>query len=119
MINKFFDKAAGTELEQFLLGVADLEFKSYFFADCSRLAYHDGRVAKKYFKRVGFTTHKFFDVEGAQCHIAQTKEIINNLLLRFNKRIDSFNFYENNISQEQVNIENPGLLEKKLTNAED
>ena len=76
MINKFFDKAAGTELEQFLLGVADLEFKSYFFADCSRLAYHDGRVAKKYFKRVGFTTHKFFDVEGAQCHIAQTKEII-------------------------------------------
>ena len=48
-----------------------------------------------------------------------TKETINNLLLGFNKRIDSFNFYENNISQEQVNIENPGLLEKKLTNAED
>ena len=47
-----------------------------------------------------------------------TKETINNLLLGFNKRIDSFNFYENNISQDQVNIENPGLLEEKLTTAE-
>ena len=48
-----------------------------------------------------------------------TKETINNLLLGFNKRIDSFNFYENNISPNQVNIENPGLLEEKLTTAED
>ena len=48
-----------------------------------------------------------------------TKETINNLLLGFNKRIDSFNFFENNISQDQVNIENPGLLEEKLTTAED
>ena len=47
-----------------------------------------------------------------------TKETINNLLLGFNKRIDSFNFYENNISQDQVNIENPGILEQKLTTAE-
>ena len=47
-----------------------------------------------------------------------TKETINNLLLGFNKRIDSFNFLENNISQDQVNIENPGLLEEKLTTAE-
>ena len=48
-----------------------------------------------------------------------TKETINNLLLGFNKRIDSFNFLENNISQDQVNIENPGLLEEKLTTVED
>ena len=48
-----------------------------------------------------------------------TKETINNLLLGFNKRIDSFNFNENNISQDQVNIENPGLLEEKLTTVED
>ena len=48
-----------------------------------------------------------------------TKETINNLLLGFNKRIDSFNFFENNISQDQVNIENPGLLEEKLTTVED
>ena len=49
----------------------------------------------------------------------KTKETINNLLLGFNKRIDSFNFFENNISQDQVNIENPGLLEEKLTTVED
>ncbi len=48
-----------------------------------------------------------------------TKETINNLLHGFNKRIDSFNFFENNISQEQVNIENPDLLEEKLTTVED
>ena len=48
-----------------------------------------------------------------------TKETINNLLLGLSKRIDSFNFYEKNIIQGQVNIENPGLLEKKLTMAED
>ena len=48
-----------------------------------------------------------------------TKETINNLLLGFNKRIDSFNFYENNITHDQVNIENPGLLEEKLTTVED
>ena len=47
-----------------------------------------------------------------------TKETINNLLLGFNKRIDSFNFLKNNISQDQVNIENPGMLEEKLTIAE-
>ena len=48
-----------------------------------------------------------------------TRETINNLLLGFNKRIDLFNFYENNITHDQVNIENPGLLEKKLTTVED
>ena len=47
-----------------------------------------------------------------------TKETINNLLLGFHKRIDSFNFLKNNISQDQVNIENPGLLEEKLTTSE-
>ena len=48
-----------------------------------------------------------------------TKETINNLLLGFNKHIDSFNFYENKITHDQVNIENPGLLEEKLTTVED
>ena len=46
-----------------------------------------------------------------------TKETINNLLLGYNKHIDSFNFYENKITHDQVNIENPGLLEEKLTTA--
>ncbi len=45
-----------------------------------------------------------------------TKETINNLIVGFNKRVDSFKFYESNIIQNQVNIENPGLIEKKLTN---
>ena len=49
----------------------------------------------------------------------RTKETINNLLLGFKKRIDSFNFYENNITHDQLNIENPGLLEEKLTTVED
>ena len=47
-----------------------------------------------------------------------TKETINNLLIGFNKCIDSFNFYENNITHDQVNIENPGLLEEKITTTE-
>ena len=54
----------------------DSNWKSYFFAECSRLAYHDGTRAKRHFKQVGFTTYKFFDVEGAQCHIAQNKDVI-------------------------------------------
>ena len=33
----------------------------------------------------------------------------------FNEHIDSFQFNEKNISDEQVHIENPGLLEEKLT----
>ena len=54
----------------------DYQWKSYFFAECSKLAYHDGTRAKKHFKQIGFTTYKFFDVEGAQCHIAQNKDVI-------------------------------------------
>ena len=44
-----------------------------------------------------------------------TKATINNLIMGFNEHIDSFQFNEKNISDEQVHIENPGLLEKKLT----
>ncbi|MBA65144.1 MAG: hypothetical protein CMG55_05015 [Candidatus Marinimicrobia bacterium] len=44
-----------------------------------------------------------------------TRETINNLIVGFHKRIDSFKFYENNISLDQINIENPSLLETKLT----
>ena len=54
----------------------DYKWKSYFFAECSKLAYHDGTRAKRHFKQIGFTTYKFFDVEGAQCHIAQNKDVI-------------------------------------------
>ena len=44
-----------------------------------------------------------------------TRVTINNLIMGFNEHIDSFKFNEKNISDEQVHIENPGLLEEKLT----
>ena len=44
-----------------------------------------------------------------------TRATINNIIMGFNEHIDSFKFNEKNISDEQVNIENPGLLEEKLT----
>ena len=44
-----------------------------------------------------------------------TRVIINNLIMGFNEHIDSFKFNEKNISDEQVHIENPGLLEEKIT----
>ena len=45
------------------LDFADDNWKSYFFAECSRLAYHDGTRAKRHFKQIGYTTYKFFDVD--------------------------------------------------------
>ena len=44
-----------------------------------------------------------------------TRATINNLIMGFDEDIDSFKFNEKNISDEQVHIENPGLLEEKLT----
>ena len=44
-----------------------------------------------------------------------TRATINNLIMGFNEHIDSFKFNEKNISDEQVHIENPGLLEEKIT----
>ena len=44
-----------------------------------------------------------------------TRATINNLIMGFNEHIDSFKFNEKNISDEQVHIENPDLLEEKLT----
>ena len=45
-------------------------------AEMARIAYLDGKQAKPKFKEMGFTYHKFFDVEGAQCHIVRNKENI-------------------------------------------
>ena len=44
-----------------------------------------------------------------------TRATINNLIMGFNEHIDSFKFNEKNISDEQLHIENTGLLEEKLT----
>ena len=37
-------------------------------------AYLDGKKAKAEYKKLGYTKHRFFDVDGAQCHAAWNKE---------------------------------------------
>lgn len=37
-------------------------------AQLAQVAYHDGKVAKPIVKKMGYTGHKFFDNDGAQCH---------------------------------------------------
>ena len=49
------------------------KFCSWFFAECSRLAYRPNLKAKKQFRRIGFTTHNFYDVEG--CSVSYRKEL--------------------------------------------
>jgi triacylglycerol lipase len=46
----------------------------YTMAQLAQIAYFDGAEAKKQGKKIGFTGHKFFDVEGAQCHAFWNKE---------------------------------------------
>lgn len=50
------------------------------FAQMAQLAYLDGKEAKPHYKKLGFTFHKFFDVDGAQCHVVRNKE---NLVICF------------------------------------
>ena len=50
--------------------------REWFFAECSRLAYRPKLRGAKEFRRIGFTTHNFYDVEGAQCHIAKNSDTI-------------------------------------------
>lgn len=47
----------------------DFNWRCYFFAEVSALAYHDGTKAKKYLKDNGFDKYKFLENDGAQCHI--------------------------------------------------
>ena len=49
---------------------------SWFFAECSRLAYATRLRAGKEFRRIGFTTYNFYSVEGAQVHIAKNSDKI-------------------------------------------
>ena len=46
-------------------GQGSNEWKSYFFAEVSALAYHDGTRAKKEVNKIGFNNYKFFDNDGA------------------------------------------------------
>ena len=45
-------------------------------ARCSEIAYLDGKKAKSEYKKLGFTSHKFFNVRGAQCHATYDKKTI-------------------------------------------
>lgn len=45
-------------------------------AKLSSLAYLDGKEAKPKMKALGYTTHKFLDRDGAQCHILSNKNDI-------------------------------------------
>ena len=40
----------------------------------AQMAYLEGKEAKALAKTVGYTGHKFFDAEGAQCHVVWNKE---------------------------------------------
>jgi len=50
------------------------EHFGYTMARCSEIAYLNGRDAKKEFKRLGFSASKYFDVDGAQCHVTWDDE---------------------------------------------
>jgi len=41
----------------------------YFFAECSALAYKASTVAKREYAKIGFKSHNYYSVEGAQCHM--------------------------------------------------
>ena len=43
-------------------------------AKCSEFAYLNGKEAKSKYKDLGFSRHRYFDVDGAQCHAAYDKE---------------------------------------------
>jgi len=49
---------------------------SYFFAEVSALAYHDGTRAKHELNKLGFKSYKFLENDGAQCHIFSDKDNI-------------------------------------------
>jgi len=52
----------------------DHNWLSYFFAEVSALAYHDGTRAKKELQKIGFKSYKFLDNDGAQAHIFNNKD---------------------------------------------
>ncbi len=42
-------------------------------AQCAQIAYMDAKQAKPLYKKLGYTTHKFIEHEGAQMHIVSNK----------------------------------------------
>ena len=52
------------------------ELLGYKMSECAGIAYLDGKEAKPKYKELGYTGHRFFDIKGAQCHVAWNKEIL-------------------------------------------
>jgi len=44
-------------------------------AQMAGIAYLDSEEAKEEFKKLGYTNHKFFDKDGAQCHAVWTRDV--------------------------------------------
>ena len=53
MTKKFFDKCEKLNWQK-------LDWKNYFFAEVSALAYHDGTRAMRELNKIGFKNYKFF-----------------------------------------------------------
>ena len=47
----------------------------HLMAKLASNAYKDGKDAKPVAKELGFTGHKFWDIDGAQCHAVWNKEM--------------------------------------------
>ena len=50
-----------------------MESKCSLMAKCAQIAYMDGKEAKAAYKKVGYTSHKFIENDGAQVHIVSNK----------------------------------------------
>ncbi len=46
----------------------------YKMANLASIAYLDGAAAKSKIKELGYTGHKFFEKDGAQCHAVWNKD---------------------------------------------
>ena len=69
MTKKFFERCEK-------LNWGNLDWKNYFFAEVSALAYHDGTRAMRELNKIGFKNYKFLENDGAQCHIFSDEENI-------------------------------------------
>jgi len=70
--SEYFDGVGKVSSIDFL----ENEWSSWFFAECSRLAYKPELRARKEFRKIGLTTYNFYSVEGAQVHVAKNSDVI-------------------------------------------
>ena len=73
MVRPFFEKCEELRWH-------DIDWKNYFFAEVSAIAYHDGTRAKRELNKIGFKNYKFLENNEAQCHIFSDS---NNIVIAF------------------------------------